>query len=115
MSTSKNKVKKVTNKVDDNACKNPNMKAGREMNPKTGCRLGSKGDIIGLAVLSTTDPVGILKNVKQAVIQTWTKVKPTEIEIQRKAMSWIDWLHGMHIPEFKNAPTAIECSRATRL
>ncbi len=113
--TNKKSAKKVAKK-DNGECTNPNMKAGREMNPLTGCRVGSKGDIIGSAMLKNLEnPVAVLASVKEAVVQTWTNKKPTDSEIQRKAMSWIDWLHELHASEFKNVATAIECSKATRL
>ncbi len=88
--------------------------AGREMNPKTGCRLGSKGDIIGMAMLSSKDAVAILKAVKVAVVKTWTKKNPSETDVQRKAMGWIDFLKVAHATEFKGVPEAIEMSKATR-
>ena len=116
MKTKTNKSAKKGSKKDNGECTNPNMKAGREMNPLTGCRVGSKGDIIGSAMLKNAEnPVCVLKAVKEAVVKTWTNKKPTESEIQRKAMSWIDWLHELHAAEFKTVATAIECSKATRL
>jgi hypothetical protein len=92
------------------------MQNGRVINPLTGCREGSKMDIMGTVMLNTSDPVKLLKALEMAVAKHWDKKgrEPKPNEIHRKAMGWVDYLHQQKPKEFKSVPEAIVLSQALR-
>ena len=90
------------------------LKAGQEMNPKTGCRVGTVQDKVGTALLSAKDPVVIIKATTKVVSESCDRKDSGPAGTHRIVMGYINWLKEHRAKEFTSVPMAIELSRALR-
>lgn len=70
----------------------------RPINPKTGCKEGSVGDKVGLAILAYKTEEKQLEAVKEVIKESFkAKGKSTaEDAVERQAKSWIPYLRKLH-------------------
>lgn len=87
-----------------------------EVNPKTGCKPGSKADQAGMIILAGQGMVVILGKLEKLVTESYKadKHKFDAAKVRRHAMGWIDYLRLNRKKLFKEVPAAVEFSRALR-
>ena len=66
----------------------------RAINPKTGCKAGSKGDIIGQVLLEIKTPAQIFESIQVRVAAFYAAagIPATHAHVRRYAIVWIDTL-----------------------
>lgn len=96
--------------------KSEKKSAARAIDVKTGCKSGTKGVIVGNALLSSKDPVKVFAAVTAAIKQFFIDAKhdASEAHVRRHSIGWINTLKMQHPQIYKDCGAGVEYSRAFR-
>lgn len=88
----------------------------RETNPITGCKVGSKGNIVGLAMLSSKDPLKVYANVTKAIEKFFVDAghDASVAHVRRHSIGWIDTLKMQQPKLYSEILDGVEYSKAYR-
>lgn len=88
----------------------------RETNPTTGCKVGSKGNVVGLAMLSSKDPVKVYLAVTGAIEKFFKDAghDSSVAHVRRHSIGWIDTLKMQQPKIYADVLDGVEYSRAYR-